>query len=156
MAHRSPSTTTKVSAVFTGSFQYPSGTRPRVASRPTTPDPGATRRSAESKTTVSGRTANSIEEPAPNPTPCTGASDEPIASANPSTVGMAASRRALTSAERMLPPEPSSRTEDVSHAADSRASARGRPLVSPTSVSMHTRSAATRSKTTDMSMVRPT
>ena len=87
---------------------------------------------------------------------CTGASEEPTASLMARTLGRDASSRSLMPAVRMLPPDPSRRTEDVSYELGraSRSSTSGRPLVSPTIVSMVTRSDSTSSSTRLMSMLR--
>src|SRR5581483_8947438 len=97
------------------------GTRPDVARRPTTPDPGATGLKSASSTIVLGGASNMSDAVGDVPrgttdSACTGDSEDPMASVMTSAVGMAFSSRSLTSDDRMLPPEPSISTDDVSYA----------------------------------------
>ena len=93
--------------------------------------------------------------------PCTvtetawlGDSDDPMASSTTATLGIAPSNPSLTSPERMLPPEPSRRTDDVSHRSGcaSSSSSNGRAVASPTSVTMPMCSRSTSSSTWVTSM----
>ena len=79
-----------------------------------------------------------------------------MASIRAMTEGNPARRRSFTSADRMLPPEPSMSTDDVSYrpGSVSSASASGRPMESPTMVNMVTCSRATTSRTVPASIWR--
>ena len=90
-----------------------------VARRPTSSDPGVIGRSASSTTIVVSRRpkcSDLVARPrgASSASACTGASDEPTASMTVSTVGSSDSSPSFTSADSMLPPEPRSRSEEVS------------------------------------------
>src|SRR5918998_670819 len=92
------------------------GIRPDVASRPTSPDPGATGRSDSSSTAVVGPTVNDATPPrdaapeAPSPgwvraAPCTPDSDEPMPSVI-TQLGKASTSRARSDDDRGAAPLP--------------------------------------------------
>jgi hypothetical protein len=87
-----------------------------------------------------------------NATACAGDSDEPMPSTIPSTDGSAAIRPSFTSPDMMLPPDPSSRSDERSQRSGSAtiASSIGRALASPTRLHALTRSRAMRSRTRSM------
>src|SRR5215475_8932797 len=84
------------------------------------PEPLGTGCRSSSTTIVSALAANVSDDDKPpervvNATACDGDSDEPIPSINARTDGNASSSAVLASPDKMLPPEPTSTSDDVSH-----------------------------------------
>ena len=111
-----------------------------VASRPTRPEPIGIGRRSSSTSMVSAFAANVSARGASlsrlvTATACAGDSDDPSPSMIATTLGRSSSNAAFTSPPRVLPPDPSRRSEPVSQRSGSsrNAATSGRAPASPTS-----------------------